>query len=80
LSLQLDYKPIPPIERIVVGHEPKQRPRDSKIEPQTEFQADNVYQTAHVGPMSGEMVRPDVSGPEWGGYDVEKLGRATAEV
>ena len=29
--------------------------------------------TAHVGPMVAEMVRPDVTGQGWGGYDVEKL-------
>ena len=32
-----------------------------------------MYQHAHVGQISGEMVRPDVSGENWGGYDVEKL-------
>ena len=65
--------PNPSIPRVVPGHEPKQRPRSSKVEPQKQVQADNVYQTAHVGEIIAEMVRPNVSGPTWGGYDVEKL-------
>ena len=51
----------------------KQRPRDSQVPPQKERQEDNVYQEAHVGQIIAEMVRPDVSGAEWGGYDIEKL-------
>ena len=68
-----DFVPNPSIPRVVPGHEPKQRPRSSKVEPQKQVQADNVYQTAHVGEIIAEMVRPNVSGPAWGGYDVEKL-------
>ena len=68
-----DFVPNPPIPRVVAGHEPKQRPRNHKVEPQKEAQADNVYQTAHVGEIVAEMVRPNVSGPSWGGYDIEKL-------
>ena len=72
LRLQ-DFVPNPPIPRMVPGHEPKQRPRNSRVEPQKAVQADNVYQTAHVGEIVAEMVRPNVSGPAWGGYDVERL-------
>ena len=68
-----DYKPLPALIRVVPGHEPKQRPRDSVVPSLSERHEDNVYQTHHVGPMTAEMVRPDVSGPGWGGYDVEKL-------
>ena len=32
-----------------------------------------MYQEAHVGQIIAEMVRPDVSGADWGGYDCEKL-------
>ena len=68
-----DYKSLPALTRVVPGHEPKQRPRDSAVPSMGERQEDNVYQTHHVGHMTAEMVRPDVSGPGWGGYDVEKL-------
>ena len=71
--LQLDYTALRSLSKVVAGHEPKQRPRDFKVELQKTYQADNVYQTAHVGPMVAEMVRPDVTGQGWGGYDVEKL-------
>ena len=68
-----DFKPLPALERTVPGHEPRQRGRDSTVPQLSEWQADNVYQTHHVGPMVAEMVRPDVSGANWGGYDVEKM-------
>ena len=68
-----DYQPNPPIARVVPGSDPKQRPRDSKIPLQTERQEDNVYQAAHVGQITAEMVRPDVSGKHWGGFDHEQL-------
>ena len=32
-----------------------------------------VYQAAHVGPMTAELVRPDVSGESWGHYDLDRL-------
>ena len=31
------------------------------------------YQAAHVGQITAEMVRPDVSGKNWGGFDHEQL-------
>ena len=64
---------MPTIKRVVRGHENKQRPKDVAVEALPEYQADNVYQHAHMGEVVAEMVRPDVSGPAWGGYDVEKL-------
>ena len=75
-SHQLEYTPLRPLLRVVNGHEPKQRPRDFEVKPLQEHQFDNVYQTAHVGQISAEMVRPDVTGEAWGGYDVEKLRMA----
>ena len=67
------YQPNPPIARVVPGHEPKQRPCDCEVRPQTERQEDNVYQAHHVGHIRAEMVRPDVSGKDWGGFDHEHL-------
>ena len=68
-----DYQPNPPIARVVPGNDPKQRPRDSQVQAQTERQEDNVYQAAHVGQITAEMVRPDVAGKNWGGFDNEQL-------
>ena len=73
MEIRSDFKPLPAIEIVVAGHEPKHRPLDSVVPPLSEWQADNVYQTHHVGPIVAEMVRPIVSGPNWGGYDVGKL-------
>ena len=68
-----DFKLVPVTERTAPGIEPHQRPLNHTVEPLTEFQHDTVYQQAFVGPITAEMVRPDVTGPHWGGYDVEKL-------
>ena len=62
-----DFRPLPALERIVPGHEPRQRPRDRTVPPLSNWQADNVYQAHHVGATVAEMVRRDVSGPKWGG-------------
>ena len=64
-------RPFP--EWLAPASNPKQRPRDSQVLPQKERQEDNVYQEAHVGQIIAEMVRPDVSGADWGGFDIEKL-------
>ena len=72
-EVKKDFRPLPAIPRIVPGHEPRQRPRDSEVPERKERQEDNVYQMHHVGHITAEMVRPDVSGPNWGGYDIEKL-------
>ena len=68
-----DFKPIPVIERTAPGVEPRQRPFGQTVPPLREHQEDTVYQHAHVGSITAEMVRPDVSGESWGGYDHEKL-------
>ena len=72
-SFPKDYKPIPAIPRTALGVEPRQRPASQKVEPLKDVQHDHVYQAAHVGPMVAELVRPDVSGENWGGYDLERL-------
>ena len=68
-----DFKPILVIERTAPGVEPRQRPLGQTVAPLKEQQEDNIYQHAHVGPITAEMVRPNVSGSDWGGYTVEKL-------
>ena len=68
-----NFRPIPVIERTAPGVEPRQRPLGQIVKPLKENQEDTVYQHAHVGPIMGEMVRPDVLGEGWGGYDYEKL-------
>ena len=72
-SFPKDYKPIPAIPRTALGVEPRQRPTTQKVDPLPVYQHDHVYQAAHVGPMVAELVRPDVSGENWGGYDLERL-------
>ncbi len=72
-EIKKDYKPVPPVKRTAPGTEPRQRPLDQKVEPLRQKQEDSVYQHAHVGLITGEMVRPDVSGEHWGNYDAEKL-------
>jgi len=68
-----NYTPLGCIKRTAPGSEPRQRPREQTVEPLPEPQHDNVYHHAHVARISGEMVRPDVSGKKWGGYDVEMM-------
>ena len=68
-----DFKPLGAIPAVAPGREPRQRPRDSEVPEMKEKQEDNVYQKHHVGPITAELVRPDVSGPNWGEYDIEKL-------
>jgi len=71
-----DYDPLRPVPRQAPGSEPRQRPRDQRVEPLPEgqYQEDNIYHCAEVGRISTEMARPSVAGPGWGGYrDVAKL-------
>ena len=67
------YKGVQSIPRTAPGTELRQRPRDQKVEPLEQKQYDHVYHSAHVGAVQAEMVRPNVSGPNWGGYTVDKL-------
>ena len=47
--------------------------RRKKVEPLKDVQPSHVYQAAHVGPMVAELVRPDVSGENWGGHNMVRL-------
>ena len=67
------YQPIPVIPRTAPGTEQRQRPVGAKVEPLKELQHDHVYHAAHIAPMTAELVRPDVSGDNWGGYDLDRL-------
>ena len=66
---------MPAIPKTAVGSDQKQRPKGQVVKPldEGEYQEDAVYQHAWVARVSGEMVRPNVAGERWGGYDVEKL-------
>ena len=68
-----NYKPVDSIPRTAPGIEPRQRPQGQTVEPLDHLQHDHVYHKAHVGPITAELVRPDVGGKDWGGYDLEKL-------
>ena len=61
-----DFKPILVIERTAPGVEPRQRPLGQTVAPLQEHQEDNIYQHAHVGPITAEMVRPNVTPPRLG--------------
>jgi hypothetical protein len=67
------YKPVAPVKRTAPGSEPRQRPVGQTVEPLNAKQHDHVYHQAHVGKITGEMVRPDVAGDNWGGYTFEML-------
>ncbi len=59
--------------RTVVGNELKQRPKGEREQPQSVKQQDNLYYEYDIGKIVAEMPRPDVSGAEWGGFDIERL-------
>ncbi len=71
------WEPLKPLERVVPGTEPKQRPPTAaRIKPQENIQEDSVYQLAEVARVSAEMPRADVNanaGGVWGGWDAETL-------
>ena len=68
-----DYKPIPPVRRTAPGSEARQRPVSQHVPSLREYQHDHLYHSAYVGAVTAELVRPDVSGDNWGGYDLERL-------
>ena len=70
-----DWKPLDPIPRMAAGLEHRQRPLDQRVMPlaKEDEQEDSVYQRAEVARLSAEMPRADVSGEDWGAYDVETL-------
>ena len=72
------YQPIRPVPRTAPGTDPRQRPVGQVVHPLPPHERveDHVYHVAHVGRITAELVRPDVTPTEtdlWGGYDVEKL-------
>ena len=70
-----DWKALDPIPRTAAGVEHKQRPLDQRVLPlaKEDEREDSVYQCAEVARLSAEMPRADVSGEDWGAYDVETL-------
>ena len=70
------WEPLQPVPKLGNSTCQKQRPSTQTVpalKPE-EAQEDTLYQLSEAGRVSAEMVRPDVSGPSWGGYaDVSKL-------
>ena len=69
------WEALAPVPRLAVGCEHRQRPLDQRVLPlaKEDEQEDSVYQFAEVARLSAEMPRADVSGEDWGAYDVETL-------
>ena len=69
------WKALEPIPKTTAAAGPKQRPRDQIVHDLkgVEYQEDSLYQLARAGRVSAEMVRPDISGLAWGGYDCHRL-------
>ena len=53
--------------------EPRQRPAGQEVKPLAEKHEDVVYHRYHMARVTAELVRPDVSGPNWGGYDLDQM-------
>jgi|AACY02.8.fsa_nt_gi hypothetical protein len=67
------YLSLKPVTRTAPGTKPCQRPSSQRVEAVSPYQEDDIYHRAHVGRVNAEMVRPDVSGPSFGGYKYETL-------
>ena len=72
-ELPSKYKPLDPISRTAAGSAQKQRPASQSVEAVTPYQEDDLYYKYYAGRVMAEMVRPDVSGADWGGYSCETL-------
>lgn len=74
-QLHPNWKPLRYITNAVAHSENRQRPLEQRILPLSldEMQEDSVYQCAELGRVSAEMPRADISGDDWGGYDVDTL-------
>ena len=70
-ALPENYQALRPVERVVAGTDWKQRPKDKHVtrDPMGKYQEDNIYHSYEVGRVWAEMVRPDVHGEDWGGFD-----------
>ena len=71
----LGRTPIPYIPRTAPGTQSRQRPRAQVVEALSEssYKEDEMYHHAYVGRVVTEMVRPSVPGPNYGGFNYEKL-------
>ena len=67
------YRDIDSIPRVAPGTEPRQRPLDQEVKPLTEKIEDACYHRSHMARVTAELVRPDVSGNKWGGYDLDQM-------
>ena len=67
------YTPVRSVPRVVPGDKPKQRPADQHVDALPKPHEDDMYHTAEMARVTAEMVRPNVSGANFGGYDVDKL-------
>ena len=74
-ELEAGWTALEPVPKCSNSTAQKQRPRDQTVLDLQEdaFQEDNIYQLGNVARVLAEMVRPNVSGFDWGGYDVAKL-------
>ena len=61
------------VPRLAPGMEPRQRPAGQEVKPLAEKHEDVVYHRYHMARVTAELVRPDVSGPSWGGYDLDQM-------
>ena len=72
----LGWEPLQPVPKLGNATGQRQRPSTQTVQAlkAEEAQEDTLYQLSEAGRVSAEMVRPDVSGPSWGGYaDVSRL-------
>ena len=70
-----NWEPLPPVDKRSPGVDAKQRPLNQTVPKLDTFQEDSLYQLAHLGRISGEMPRADVSSAavKWGGYTFDSL-------
>ena len=67
------YHPVGSVPRTTPGTTPKQRHASQAVLPLPHAHEDDMYHRAEMARVTAEMVRPNVSGGWWGGYDVEKM-------
>ena len=67
------YKCVGSVPRATPGSAPKQRPANQAVLPLRHIHEDDMYHRSEMARVTAEMVRPNVSGGWWGGYNVEKM-------
>ena len=80
-EMHKDWRQLSPVEKTWVGKGSKQKTAQDKPHPElldeegkVYIQEDSIYHKFECGRALAEMVRPDVSGPQWGGFaDVDFL-------